>query len=51
MRCFGGRIILGSAQPKWRTISIAGIAVKVFPSYGTREKTARREAVVTTVVG
>ena len=43
--------IVGSTQPKWRTISIAGIAIQVFPIYGARKETARREAVVTTVGG
>ena len=43
--------IVGKTQPKWRTISIAGIAVQVFPIYGARKEAARREAVVTTVGG
>ena len=43
--------IVGSTQPKRRTISIAGIAVKVFPIYGARKEAACREAVVTTMGG
>ena len=43
--------IVGSTQPKWRAISIAGIAIQVFPIYRARKETARREAVVTTVGG
>jgi len=43
--------IVGSTQPKWRTISIAGIAVKVFPIYEARKETACREAVITTMEG
>ena len=41
--------IVGCTQPKWRAISIAGIAIQVFPINKTRKETACREAVVTTV--
>ena len=43
--------VMGSTQPQRRAISIAGIAIQVFPINRTRKETACREAVVTTVGG
>ena len=37
-----GEAIVGSTQPKRRTMSIAGKAAKVFPIYGARKEAARR---------
>ena len=49
--CKNWGAIVGSTQPQWRAISIAGIAIQVFPIDRTRKETTRREAVVTTVGG